>query len=343
MTHTIPELRRVPGVFYVQSDDGLELPVIDVTHPSFAVDPTPEALDALTRAYVNDLERREKLPRFVSKPLLWFFLRRSVLVRGMRTTKSGFLPGMDTYLMKLGPKHLGSWAAPIDYKIAASLPIMSIRLRLQDVARLLAETVTTVLSRPDSVPCHIFNIGGGPAIDVINALLLVHRDAPLLLASRPIRIHVLDIDEGGPRFGSRALALLMANDGPLSGLDITFAHQHYDWHDASALQAALIEARRAGLVAAVSSEGALFEYGSDDVVRANLVAIRQHGGSDTAVIGSVNRNDIVSFQRRHPAPSNIKVVPRTIAEYQTLVESAGWRIVTMVERPFSRQVLLRQE
>jgi len=332
----------VPGVFYTESDDGLELPVIDVTHPSFAVDPTPEDLDALTRAYVDDLERREKLPRLVSKPLLWFVLRRSVLVRGVRTTKSGFLPGMDTYLMKLGPKHLGSWAAPIDYKIAASLPILSIRLRLQDVARLLAETITAVLSRPDSVPCHVFNIGGGPAIDVINALLLVRRDAPALLRSRPIRIHVLDIDEHGPRFGSRALAALMANDGPLAALDITFAHQHYDWREASTLAAAFTDAARTGVVAAVTSEGALFEYGSDDVVRANLLAIRQHGGSDTAVIGSVNRNDVVSFQRRHPAPSNIKVVPRTIADYRTLVESAGWRVVTVVERPFSRQVLLRQ-
>ena len=134
----------------------------------------------------------------------------------------------------------------------------------------------------------------------------------------------------------------MAADGPLAGLDITLVHQRYDWHDTSTLTAALIDAGHAGDVAAVSSEGALFEYGNDDVVRTNLVAIRQHGGTDLAVMGSVNRNDVVSFQRRHPTPSNIKVVPRTIPEFEALAESAGWRLVTTVERPFSRQVLLRQ-
>ena len=137
MAPNIPVLRKVPGVFYTESDDGLELPVIDVTHPSFAVDPTPEDLDALTRAYVDESPRtpRETAAARVEAAAL-VRPAASVLVRGMRTTKSGFLPGMDTYLMKLGPKHLGSWAAPIDYKIAASLPILSIRLRLQDVARL---------------------------------------------------------------------------------------------------------------------------------------------------------------------------------------------------------------
>ena len=178
MVPTTPELHKVPGVFYALTDEGLELPVIDITHPSFAVDPSAEELDALTRGFIQDLERREKLPAIVSRVLLAIVLRRSVLVRGMRRTRTGFLPGMDTYLMKLGPNHLGSYAAPIDHKIAASLPIVSIRLRLQDVARLLAAEISPVLSAPSDRPCHVFDIGGGPSIDAINALLLIHRDAP---------------------------------------------------------------------------------------------------------------------------------------------------------------------
>jgi hypothetical protein len=324
------------------TDEGLELPVIDMTHPSFAVDPSAEEVDALTRGFIQDLERREKLPAIVSRLLLAIVLRRSVLVRGMRRTRTGFLAGMDTYLMKLGPNHLGSFAAPIDHKIAASLPILSMRLRLQDVARLLVSAINPWLSAPGDRPCHIFDIGGGPAIDAINALLLIHRDAPGLLASRPIRIHAMDIDDCGPRFGGRALAALMTREGPLAGVDITLVHQHYDWHDTGVLTGALIEAGRAGDVAAVSSEGALFEYGGDEAVRSNLVAIRQAGGPAVAVTGSVTRDDVVASRRLHPSPSNIKLVPRTISEFQALVKSAGWRIVTTVERPFSRQVLLRQ-
>ena len=36
MLPKIPEQNKKPGVCYAVTDDGLELPVIDITHPAFA-------------------------------------------------------------------------------------------------------------------------------------------------------------------------------------------------------------------------------------------------------------------------------------------------------------------
>ena len=61
----ISEPRKKPGVAYVVSDDGVELPVIDLTHPSFDVAELEARLPESTAAFIADTRRREKLPKFV--------------------------------------------------------------------------------------------------------------------------------------------------------------------------------------------------------------------------------------------------------------------------------------
>jgi hypothetical protein len=79
-----------------------------------------------------------------------YFLKRSVLGRALMGAAGTFLPGMPTYLMKLGPDHLGAgYAQELDRRIAGSPPALAMRLRLLDVVTLLAEGIG---SAPDGGP-----------------------------------------------------------------------------------------------------------------------------------------------------------------------------------------------
>ena len=69
----------------------------------------------------------------------------------------------------------------------------------------------------------------------------------------------------------------MADGGPLAGLDIVFDHRSYDWDEPAPLEALLRELGAAGAIVAASSEGGLFEYGSDAAIVANLEALRAGG------------------------------------------------------------------
>ena len=51
MDPIVPEGQKRFGVSYAVTDTGLELPVIDVTHPAFAIAPTDAELDALAAAF----------------------------------------------------------------------------------------------------------------------------------------------------------------------------------------------------------------------------------------------------------------------------------------------------
>ena len=78
------------------------------------------------------------------------------------------------------------------------------RLRLQQTAKLMAEGLEHDLVAAPGVPLHLFNIAGGPAIDSLNALILLRRAGADVLA-RQITIQVLDVDARGPFFGANAL------------------------------------------------------------------------------------------------------------------------------------------
>src|SRR5262249_56850889 len=114
----------------------------------------------------------------------------------------------------------GRYAKPVDKKIAAALPAVSMRLRLQDVAQLAAEALLPLLSADPRRPLHLLNIAGGPAIDSLNVLVVIQKAQPDLLRDREIFIDVLDLDEAGPAFGKAGLEALSENGGPLQGLAI---------------------------------------------------------------------------------------------------------------------------
>jgi hypothetical protein len=207
---------RRPGVAYAPAPDGHELPVIDVTNSAFRVDSSAAGVEALRRAHFAEV-RRDRLPAFLIRAMLPLLARRSLLVRTLVKPEASYLGGLMTYALKLGAENLAPpFDRPIDRRIGASAMVTSMRVRLQQTAELIAEGLKAPLGERPAAALHLVDIAGGPAMDSLNALILLSAAAPGLLA-RPVAIHVLDLDEKGPRFGAAALAALQAEGGPLAG------------------------------------------------------------------------------------------------------------------------------
>ena len=119
------------------------------------------------------------MPQFIVR---WFFRRaakRSALVRALFQADKGFLDSITTYILKLGVDNLPrGFDGPVDKRIAASPHVVLIRLRMQQVAKLLADALVEPLAADPAAPLHLINIAGGPALDSINALILLNRARP---------------------------------------------------------------------------------------------------------------------------------------------------------------------
>jgi len=332
------EAEKRPGVYYAFTADGVELPVIDVTHPAFALNISNSEQRDLVDKFLQSKVPFSSLPKFLRTSLLRFLLRESLLARGIDQSQGTFMTGMHTYLLKLGPEMLGkAYAKPVDRQIGASLPVLSARLRLQDVAHLMTETLLPGLVADPRRPLYFMNIAGGPAIDSLNALIILNKRNPGIFAERQVFIDVLDLDDVGPTFGERALSVLSADGGPLHGTDVTFLYSRYDWSEPESLGPRLKEAHRTGAAVIVSSEGGLFEYGSDEDIEGNLNLLRA-SPDVAAVVGSVTRAD--EAMRRLRETSTAATRPRGLQVFGNLVQKAGWRVTRAVERPFSDQVVL---
>jgi hypothetical protein len=305
MNAAIDALRR-DGVAVADTSDGHALPVIDVTHPRFAVPDDAAGLAALDAALQRNERQLRFVPAFLMRSMLRSAAKSSLLARAMCAGEGTFLDGRSTYAMKLGADNLvPPFDSPMDRKFAASPHVTSMRLRMQQVARQLADGLGALLSPADRRPLVLANIGGGPAIDSLNALILLARAAPKRL-DRPVAIHVFDLDGSAAAFGRNALAAVTAPGGRLHGFDIAFSHHAYDWNRPHDLARQLDGLRRDDAHFAVSSEGAPFEYGSDAAIVDNLQVLRAAGAQ--LVVGSVTRDD--RARARLVGANQFKVVPR---------------------------------
>jgi hypothetical protein len=318
---------------YADAGNGSTLPVVDVTHPDFMIDMDQLDLEAMCRRFVDDSAARQEV-----LPSVRDALQRSTLGRGLMAASGTFLNGMTTYLLKLGPDNLGDWATPIDRNIAASFPALVARLRLQDIVRLLADGTLNVLAQAPRRRLRFINIGGGTAADSWNALLWLNAERPGLLNARSITITLLDIDRDGAAFGASAVNALRAANGPLETVDVSLHHIEYDWADPGRLAAELVDVRRSRAACAVSSEGGLFEYGSDVAIEANLECLRAVTADDAFVVGSVTRDGEAT--RAAQRGSGAATRARTLAQFDFLCDRAGWQIQRVIERPFSYNVRL---
>ena len=320
-------------VVYATTSEGVKLAVIDVTNPTFTVGATDAELAAMAEQYILEAGRQHEIPEALREAL-----RNSMLGRGLMAASGTFLDGMSTYLLKLGPENLGEGATPIDQRIAASFPAFTARLRLQDMARLLADGLAMTSTVDPRRRVCLVNIGGGPGADSWNALISLRNVRAELLADREIEIAVMDLDERGPAFGSRALDALRAAGAPLSGLNIRFRHFGYEWSRPERLHDALEELRASDAACGISSEGALFEYGSDDEIASNLRVLHAGTTRDSIVVGSVTREG--RPVRASLIANRVTTRPRTIEAFRALAEQSGWIVQLVIERPFSYHVRL---
>ena len=308
------------------------LPIVDISHPAFEVRTTEADLAAMADQYVRDAAGRTQQ----MTPELVEALKHSRLGRGLMAASNGFLGGIETYMMKAGPDNLAADVHPLDRAIAASFPALTTRLRLQDTAQLLAEGLAGV--QPTSGrPIVCLNIGGGAGADSWNALMLLRAAHPDLVADRAAIIAVLDVDPAGAAFGARAVEALQAPGGPLSAMTVRFHYASYDWSDASQLPR-LLAALPADGVCAVSSEGALFEYGTDQQIVENLQALRSASPAAATVVGTVTRDSAATRASR--ASTKVTTIPRSIEAFRDLASAAGWRLEFVLERPFAYSVRL---
>ncbi len=320
-------------VVYAMTDEGEKLAVIDVTNPAFSVSATDEELAAMAEKYILEAGRHNEIPATLREAL-----RNSKLGRGLMAASGTFVDGMTTYQLKIGPENLGESFSPIDQRIAASFTAFAARLRLQDMARLMAGGQADAAMAEPRRPLCLVNIGGGPGADSWNALILLIRGNAGLLDDREIVLAILDLDQRGPAFGGRALDALCASTGPLSGLKTKFEHLGYEWSCASRLREALRELRAGDLLCGISSEGALFEYGSDEEIVSNLQALHAGTAADSIVVGSVTREG--KPVRASLIGNRVPTRPRTIEAFRALAEQGGWVVQEVLERPFSYNVRL---
>jgi hypothetical protein len=334
-----PEISKKAGLAYAFTNEGVELPVIDVTHPEFEVVLGEAEIAVQTSAYQELEKRRARLPLFLRRLMFRYYARKSILLQGMVEARKSFLSGMNTYLLKLGAANLGAaYSRPLDRYVAGSFPALIIRLRTQNTSKLLASGIERGLRAAPSAPLHLVNIAGGPSADSLNALIITRKASPTLLDNRRIVIHVLDLEKDAPDFGRRALESLQAAGSALEGLDIAFIHIAYDWGKPAILRSLLREFGAGPSVAAVSTEGGLFEYGTDSDILSNLEVLRDHAPPGLFVVGSVTRDD--DPNRLLHGTNLIPIKPRGLKIFTALVKRAGWSVETAVERPFSDVVRL---
>jgi hypothetical protein len=316
----ISEKYKRPGVCYAVSDDGLELPVIDVTHDAFSRCPDTAELARISDLSLRALKESAKLPAFVRR----FFAKRSTL---MRDYTGRYVTGMSTYLQKLGAENLGKgYARGMDYRVAGSIGPVCMRLRLRETVRLLAEGLITPLGNRAGTPLHLLNIAGGTAVDSWNALIRIQKEHPGLLTGRAIHIHVLDCDAAGPSFGARAVSAL-CEEGALRGVAVEFHAVPYDWKDVSVLKD-LIQSMERDAVVGVSSEGGLFEYGTEAEIRSNLAVLHKDTPEDCVIIGSVLKCEadsdpnLVLLKRLSAMTVNLL----GLDAFRAMMTPTGWRI-----------------
>ena len=94
---------------------------------------------------------------------------------------------------------------------------------------------------------------------------------------------------------------------------------------------------------AASSEGALFEYGSDDNISGNLQALFDVTPADTVVAGSVTRADELGLSLNgRGLGSRAALQFRGLEAFTALALRAGWKVAKSIDRPLSHNVLLKK-
>jgi len=282
--NTIPEKNKVSGLSYVYTECGLELPVLDITHPLFTASINEENLEALCKESAQRAKSMKEIPAAQKMAIF----EKSYIFGGYfhKDPNATYLSGMSTYMLKLGPNLIGGGEERnIDRMIAMGVISAAARMRLRDICRLQANAlVPRLMASPGKEFC-LINIAGGAAADSINTLILVLGEDRSLLKNRKIEINLFDIDIDSANFAGRCIEALKAPGCHFHRLDISFNHIKYNWTDTGDLIDIL--AKKGDCILTGTSEGGLFEYASDEEIKNNLDALYENSPDEMQFAGTV--------------------------------------------------------
>lgn len=291
MNTRVLERNKIAGISYAFTDNGIELPVLDITHPLFSVSINEDKLQGMiTEIEQKGEERAEsfrRIPAFIKN----YMAKRSYIMAGfmLKDTEDTYLSGMSTLMMKLGPGLIGKGRGKLLDRLGSkALGAVLLRMRVRDICRLQSDILNTQLIEEKNKNICFINIAGGAACDSINSLITIFKRDPSLLLNRDIEINVFDIDGFGPSFARNCVESLKSPGSYFNGLKISLNHIYYNWNDTKPLRELLLN-RRDWLIIA-SSEGGLFEYASDEDIIRNLSILYENTPPDTKIAGSVIRD-----------------------------------------------------
>jgi hypothetical protein len=287
------EKRKIPGISYSFTESGIELPILDITHPLFKASIDKTNLEKLRKTIEKTGDKMvihlKEMPSFLKN----FLSQHSYIIAGFLSInkENNFLSGISTLMMKLGPGLIGNGIGKIfERRASRSISSVTLRVRIQDICKLEAEAlVTQLIQWPDRNLCFI-NIGGGTASDSINTLILILKKDPSLLKNRKIEINVLDMDTFGPGFGNNCIESLKTPGQYFHLLDISFRYIKYNWNDPSGMESLLTE--RKEWITLCSSEGGLFEYGTNEDIVSNLNLLYDKTGDEMKIAGSLIKDSL---------------------------------------------------
>lgn len=287
------EKKKIPGISYAFTMDGIELPVLDITNPLFSSSIDEEKLDRMIPEIAPEAKKRaesfNKIPAFIKR----FLSKRSFIMAGMMeiTSCNEFVSGLSTMMMKLGPGLIGKGRKKfLDRLGSRTVGAVMLRMRTRDISAFIASSITDSLKDNPGKDLCLINIGGGTATDSLNALILVSRSEPELISGIKIELNILDVDDYGPYFATSSAEELISDRGILKGIDLQCRHVKYNWKDVSELAGLLMN--RTEWVTLFSSEGGLFEYGDEDDIMSNLRVISSKTGNKPVFSGSLIKDPL---------------------------------------------------
>ena len=95
---------RIPGLAYALMENGIEFPVLDVTHPRFVSSIDEERLDEVRKVSSQKMKALGELDDSQKKAYSEQLSKSYIFGRVfMKDPADNFLNGMSTYIYKLGP------------------------------------------------------------------------------------------------------------------------------------------------------------------------------------------------------------------------------------------------
>lgn len=334
MKNKVVEKKKIPGLFYAFTDHGIELPVLDVTHPLFNQSINEEKLHKMLREIEKKGDQRaddfNKIPVSIKN----FLAKRSYIMAGflLKDNEDTFLSGMSTLMMKLGPGLIGKGRKKFFDRLGSkSFGAVTLRMRVRDTSKLQAEILRDQIIDAKEKNICLINIAGGTAGDSINTLIILHKEDPSILRNKNIMINILDVDSSGPGFASRCIESLKNPGGHFHDLNISFRYINYNWKNPQQLKELLSE--REEWLKICSSEGGLFEYANDDEIVQNLNALYDCKQANMRIVGSLIR-DIKSVDPGVHATLKItKIETRLLGVdgLKKILEKTKWTIDRVLE------------